>query len=86
MASVASLAMAAIIPVMFTILYVAGVPGYDGTLAYIAGGLISLSMVTWSLRPNIKRLLAGNERIVGPRAKRMEKAKAAAVTKDRMPE
>lgn len=82
MASVASLAMAAIIPVMFIVLYAAGVPGYDDTLAYIIGGFISLSMVTWSLRPNIKRLIAGNERIVGPRAKRIEKAKAAAAAKE----
>jgi hypothetical protein len=78
--------MAAIIPIMFTVLYVAGVPGYDGTLAYLVGGLISLSMFAWSLRPNIKRLLAGHERIVGPRAKRIEKAKAAAMAKDHMPE
>ena len=86
MASVASLAMAAIIPTMFIVLYVAGVPGYSETFAYIAGGLISLSVVTWSLRPNIKRLLAGNERVVGPRAKRMEKAEAAGVAKERLPE
>lgn len=85
MASVASLTMAAIIPIMFIVLYIAGVPGYDGTFAYIIGGFISLGVVTWSLRPNIKRLIAGNERVVGPRAKRLEKAKAAA-TKERVPE
>ncbi len=86
MASVASLAMAAIIPIMFIALYAAGVPGYSDTLAYIAGGLISLSVVSWSLRPNIKRLIAGNERVVGPRAKRIAKAKAATATKERVPE
>lgn len=86
MASVASLTMAAIIPISFIGLYIAGVPGYDDTFAYIVGGFISLSVVTWSLRPNIKRLIAGNERVVGPRAKRLEKAKAAAATQERVPE
>ncbi len=85
MASVASLSMAILIPTAFIVLYLAGVPGYDGTFAYIVGGFISLGVVVWSLRPNIKRLLAGNERVVGPRAKRLEKAEAAA-TKERIPE
>ena len=69
MASVASLAMAAVIPVSFTILYFAGVPGYADTFAYIAGGLATAAIVTWALRPNIKRLLHGKERLVGPRAR-----------------
>lgn len=69
MASVASLTMAAIIPLSFLILYLAGVPGYADTLAYIIGGLASAAVVAWALRPNIKRLLNGNERLVGPRAK-----------------
>jgi glycerol-3-phosphate acyltransferase PlsY len=69
-ASVASLAMSAAIPVAFLVLYLAGVEPYDGTLAYIIGGIVSAAVITWSLRPNIRRLLAGNERLVGPRAKR----------------
>jgi glycerol-3-phosphate acyltransferase PlsY len=75
MASVASLTMGIVIPVCFIILYLSGVPIYADTLAYIVGGMITLSIVTWALRPNIKRLLEGEERIVGPRAKRMQKAK-----------
>ncbi len=72
-ASVASLTMGAVIPVAFIVLYLADVPGYSDTLAYIIGGFVTLGIVAWALRPNIKRLLEGNERVVGPRAKRLEK-------------
>lgn len=81
MASVASLAMAAIIPVAFIVLYAAGVPGYADTLAYVVGGLASAAVVTWALRPNIKRVFNGTERLVGPRArsaKRKQQQKANA--------
>lgn len=67
MASVASLAVAAVIPIAFGIRYFAG---YEATPAYFAAGLLTAAVVTWSLRPNIKRLLAGEERVVGPAAKR----------------
>jgi hypothetical protein len=33
-------------------------------------------VVAWSLRPNIRRLLAGEERVVGPRARRQAKQQA----------
>lgn len=72
MASVASLSMALIIPIGFAVLYFSGVAGYDQTLAYLICGILSALVVTWALRPNIKRLLEGQERIVGPRAKRMQ--------------
>lgn len=72
MASVASITMGAIIPVSFIVLYVADVAGYADTVAYWVGGLVTFAIVTWALRPNIKRLLEGNERVVGPRAKRMQ--------------
>lgn len=72
-ASVASLTMGAVIPVAFIVLYLAEVPGYSETVAYIVGGFVTLGIVAWALRPNIKRLLEGNERVVGPRAKRLEK-------------
>ena len=73
MASVASLAMAAVIPVAFMILYIVGVPGYSDSIAYIVGGMASAGVVVWALRPNIKRLLAGEERLVGPRARALER-------------
>lgn len=71
-ASVASMTMAAIIPISFAILYFAGVGEYDGTLAYIIGGIATAVIVVWALRPNIKRLINGTERVVGPRAKRLQ--------------
>jgi glycerol-3-phosphate acyltransferase PlsY len=73
MASLASLAMSAAIPIAFIVLYLAGVEPYDSTLAYIVGGIVAAAIITWSLRPNIKRLITGEERIVGPRAKRINK-------------
>lgn len=69
MASVASMSMAVIIPVIFGIRYFLGI---DPTPAYMVGGLITCLAVGWALRPNFKRIAAGNERVVGPRAKRME--------------
>ncbi len=39
-----------------------------GPWEYVAYGLLSLGLVAWSLRPNIKRLLEGNERLQGYRA------------------
>ena len=72
-ASIASLAMSATILIAFVILYLAGVEPYDSTLAYIVGGIVSAAVITWSLRPNIKRLFEGKERIVGPRARRRKK-------------
>jgi len=73
MASLASLTMAAVIPVSFIALYLAGIPGYADTYAYIAGGLASAAVVAWALRPNIKRLFNGTERLVGPRARAAER-------------
>jgi len=73
MASVASLAMAAVIPVTFFILYISGVPGYSHTIAYMVGGMASAVVVVWALRPNIQRLLDGEEPLVGPRARALER-------------
>jgi glycerol-3-phosphate acyltransferase PlsY len=68
-ASVASLAMAAIVPLSFIVLYALGVSPYDRSIAYIVGGVVAASLVVWALRPNIKRLVEGRERKVGPRAR-----------------
>jgi len=68
-ASVASLVAAAIMPGIFAVsALLAGTPW-----AYVGYGLGSLCLVTWALRPNIKRLRAGQERMVGPRAKRCKR-------------
>lgn len=85
MASLASLAMSAAIPIAFAVLYIAGVEPYDSTLAYIVGGIISAAIITWSLRPNIMRLVAGEERIVGPRSPQ-KRGKNAAALDDRQAE
>lgn len=77
MASVASLSMGAIIAIAFFILYLVGVPPFDASLAYIVGGLVAFAIVAWALRPNIRRLLNGTERIVGPRASRIKRKQEA---------
>jgi glycerol-3-phosphate acyltransferase PlsY len=70
MASVASLAMAIIVPVVFAVLYLMGYASFDVTPAYWIGGLIAAAVIIWALRPNIKRIINGTERLVGPRARR----------------
>ena len=70
MASIASLAVAAVIPIVFAVRYFSGV---DTTSAYMVGGVITALIITYALRPNIKRILAGEERLVGPRAKKEER-------------
>lgn len=84
-ASIASLAMSAVIPVAFVILYLAGVEPYNNTLAYIVGGVLGAAIVAWSLRPNIKRLLEGKERVVGPRARRIRRREEAMAKKASAP-
>jgi glycerol-3-phosphate acyltransferase PlsY len=42
----------------------------DGSWAYIYYGILLEIIVIWALRPNIKRLMNGTERLVGWRAKR----------------
>lgn len=70
MASVVSLMLGALLPLVFGFRYFAGL---DGTVAYFVASVITWFFITWSLRPNIKRILAGNERVVGPARKRAEK-------------
>lgn len=41
---------------------------------YILYGLISFALLAWALRPNIKRLLNGTERLVGWRARQKNKS------------
>jgi glycerol-3-phosphate acyltransferase PlsY len=70
MASVASMMIGVTIPAVFAIRYFAGL---DVTPAYMIGGLITLSIVLFSLRPNIRRILNGTERVVGPAARRKQR-------------
>lgn len=77
-ASVASLTTALLIPSLFAVLvFQIGAPW-----EFVIYGLATFAIVTWSLRPNIERLRAGEERMVGPRAKRRELRVAAPPKKD----
>ena len=80
MASVASMVVAILIPVVFIILYFMGInpiSGAEMSLAPLLGGLVTAAAVAWALRPNFKRIKTGDERIVGPRAKRLERKQQA---------
>jgi len=72
-ASVATLS----IPLMALIVFaVRAYMGY-GPWAYVLYGVLAEIILMWALRPNLKRLINGTERLVGPRAKKRA-AKAAA--------
>lgn len=70
-ASLTSLVIAGLLPVIFAIRFWRGL---DPTPAFLAGSLATALTIVWSLRPNIRRLLDGTERIVGPRARRQARA------------
>ena len=69
MASVASLSMALVTIVIFAVRYAMGI---DTSVAYLAGSVVAGLIITWALRPNIRRVLNGTERVVGRRARRAE--------------
>lgn len=73
MASIASILMALVIPVTFAIRYFAGI---DSSIAYTLGGVVTLGIVLWALRPNIKSMLQGDERVVGPRGRKQAEKKS----------
>ena len=64
-ASLATMSMPLIGSLIFLIRFLAN----DQPWEYILSGLLSEIFIIWALRPNIKRLLKGNERLVGFRAK-----------------
>ena len=59
-ASLASITVALLIPTVYALRAWLG----DGPWAYLIHGLGTAALTLWSLRPNIQRLLAGNERRV----------------------
>ncbi len=71
-ASIATLS----VPILVTLFFIIG--AYIGAIPwqYIAYGLITFLVLAWALRPNIQRLIQGNERLVGYRA-RHKREKAA---------
>ena len=69
-ASVATLSAPFITTIVFAVLAWMGKLPWE----YVIYGILAEALLVWSLRPNIKRLREGNERLIGLRAKR---AKAA---------
>ncbi len=69
-ASVATMSFSIILTALFG--YRAYTQG--GPWAYVAFGVMALMVCLWALRPNIKRLLRGEERMVGWRARRLKQA------------
>jgi len=65
-ASVTTMSVAAISAVIFAVRAVNGISPWD----YFFFGLFSLMLLLWALRPNIKKLIAGTERLHGYRAKK----------------
>lgn len=45
-----------------------------GPWAYILYGILATALLVWALRPNIRRLINGTERVVGLRARRKKSA------------
>ncbi|GAP14105.1 acyl-phosphate glycerol-3-phosphate acyltransferase [Longilinea arvoryzae] len=60
---------------------------FGGSWLHVLYGLIAIGLVMWSLRPNLKRLRDGNERVVGLRAYFRKRAaeKRAANSQDSHP-
>lgn len=68
-ASLATLSAALVSTVIFAIRAWIGISPWQ----YAVYGLLAFCLLAWSLRPNIKRLINGTERVVGWRAKRQKK-------------
>ncbi len=64
-ASVTSLTIAGLVPLLFMVRALVGHAPWE----YAIYGILTGTLVVWALRPNIARLKAGTERLVGPRAK-----------------
>lgn len=75
-ASLATLSSPLITTVIFAILAWKGIVPWE----YIAYGILAFILLAWSLRPNIQRLIKGNERLIGLRAKRAKRAAKASPT------
>jgi glycerol-3-phosphate acyltransferase PlsY len=67
-ASVATLSVALISSVIFAVLAALKLTPWE----FVVYGLLAELLLIWALRPNIRRLLEGKERLVGWRAKRLK--------------
>lgn len=68
-ASIATLSAAFISIIIFTVTWWVGITPWQ----YIFYGVFSAVLLALALRPNIERLIKGNERVIGYRAKKKEK-------------
>ena len=68
-ASVTTMSIAFIAMVVFIVRAIMGLSPW----AYVLYGAFALIVLVWALRPNIKRLIEGTERVVGLRAKWLKK-------------
>jgi glycerol-3-phosphate acyltransferase PlsY len=75
-ASLATLSVPIMSIIIFSVLAWLGILPWQ----YIAYGVLAGILLTWSLRPNIKRLINGTERLVGWRAKRAQKSSSDSPT------
>lgn len=79
-ASVGSTLMAIVLPICFGWLYFSGSELIPTTPAYLIASLITAALIMFSLRGNYVRLVQGNERVVGLRARRQKKQQEASET------
>lgn len=70
-ASVTTISISLVATVLFAIRAISGLSSW----VYVAYGIMSLGLVMWALRPNLKRLKEGTERLTGLRAYWMNKIK-----------
>jgi acyl phosphate:glycerol-3-phosphate acyltransferase len=68
-ASIATMSVAFLSTLIFAYLALLGYFPWQ----YALYGLAALALLAWSLRPNIKRLIQGKERLIGWRAKRLQR-------------
>ncbi len=67
-ASIATLSVPIICIIVYSLLAWKGILPWE----YVAYGIITLILLVIALRPNIRRLIAGNERLIGLRARRRQ--------------
>ncbi|MGQ0601630.1 MAG: glycerol-3-phosphate acyltransferase [Anaerolineales bacterium] len=72
-ASVATIVTAIVVTLVFAYLAVTNVMGWT----FVWFGVGSVLLLAWALRPNFARLMRGEERLIGLRAKRREAANKA---------
>jgi glycerol-3-phosphate acyltransferase PlsY len=73
-ASVITMSAALVTTIVFLVRALMGIDPWT----YVLYGILAEIILVWALRPNIKRLLEGTERMVGPRAKRLAAKQARA--------